>query len=56
MPLLAAGGVLILEASKQMKTPVGPGVRVTAKQPLQVLEGIRGGVPEPVRGRSQEPL
>lgn len=56
LPLLAAGGVLILEASKQMKTPVGPGVRVTAKQPLQVLEGIRGGVPEPVRGRSQEPL
>ncbi len=54
LPLLAPGGVLIVEASKQMQAPVGPGLRARVKQPLQVLEGIRGGVPEPAQGRSQE--
>lgn len=52
VPLLAPGGVLIVEASKQLRAPVGPGERVTSKRPLQVLEGLGGGVPEPARGRS----
>jgi len=53
IPVLAAGGVLISEVSKQMNAPVGPGLRVTKKQPLSVLDGIRGGVPEPAQGRSR---
>ncbi len=52
VPLLAPGGVLITEVSKQMHAPVGPGSRVTAKRPLRVLEGLGGGVPEPARGRN----
>ena len=52
LPLLAAGGVLIVEASKQMHAPIGPGLRASVRQPLRVLEGIRGGVPEPAQGRN----
>lgn len=52
LPLLAAGGVLIVEVSKQFNAPVGPGLRASVKEPLRILEGIRGGVPEPVRGRN----
>ncbi len=33
-------GVLIVELSKQVRAPVGPGVRVTVPSPLHVLEGI----------------
>ena len=52
IPMLAAGGALMVEVSKQMQAPVGPGLSAKVKQPLRVLEGIRGGVPEPVQGRN----
>ena len=49
LPLLAAGGVLMVEARKHPPGAVGPGVRVTEKKPLRVLEGL--ATPEPARTR-----
>ena len=49
LPLLAAGGVLMVEARKHPPGAVGPGVRVIEKKPLRVLEGL--ATPEPARTR-----
>jgi hypothetical protein len=32
-----AGGVLIVEASKRVQAPSGPGLRETVRKPLEVL-------------------
>ena len=47
MPLGLAGGVLVVEATKQVPAPRRPGLGQRVKKPLSVLEGL--GVPEPSR-------
>ncbi len=43
-----AGGILILEVSKQVHAPTRPGLRAAMKKPLQVLEGLPRPEPKPV--------
>lgn len=55
-----AGGVLIVEASKQVYAPTRGGLGAVVRKPLRVLEGVRPGarppVPEPaMRGRQAHP-
>ena len=45
LPIVKAGGVLIVEASKQSVAPVGPGLRESVKRPLRALEGMAAPVP-----------
>lgn len=49
MPVFKAGGVLVVEASKQLAAPMRPGLTAAVKRPLQVLEGISTPTPEPSR-------
>ena len=49
LPIFAGGGVLIVEASKQVAAPTRPGLPEAVKRPLKVLEEIGGTVPEPSR-------
>lgn len=48
MPLVLAGGALVLEVSKQVYAPRNDGQREQAKSRLGVLEGIGGRAPKPV--------
>ena len=50
-PMLS-GGVLIIEASKQVYAPTRPGLAAAVRRPLRVLEG--GGQPVPEMGRKGE--
>jgi len=52
LPIFSAGGVLIVEVSKQSVAPVGPGLREAVKRPLRVLEGMAAPAPKPVRHQS----
>ncbi len=45
LPVITAGGVLLVEVSKQIPAPKRPGLAERVKRPLRVLEGM--GVPEP---------
>ncbi len=49
-PVIAAGGVLMVEVSKQMAAPTRPGLTEAVRRPLRALEGI-GARPETARGR-----
>jgi len=40
LPVFAAGGVLIVEVSKQVSAPTKPGLAERVRQPLKVLEGV----------------
>lgn len=51
IPVFAAGGVLVVEASKQVPQPRRPGLGEAVKRPLRVLEGLAGPAPEPATGR-----
>lgn len=52
LPIFAAGGVLMVEAAKQVPAPSPPGAPARVRRPLKVLEGL--GVPEPApAGRNQ---
>jgi hypothetical protein len=42
-----AGGVLVVEASKQTYAPTRPGLRDVVRRPLRVLEGLPAPVPTP---------
>ena len=46
-PILMAGGVLMVEASKQIPAPRRPGLAQRVRQPLKVLEGLGQPVPKP---------
>jgi SAM-dependent methyltransferase len=48
-----AGGVLMLEASKQVYAPTRPGLPAAVRRPLRVLEGI--GIAEPAPSRRSQP-
>lgn len=50
MPVIAAGGVLMVEVSKQIAAPTRPGLSERVRRPLRALEGI-GVKPETARGR-----
>ena len=47
MPLIVAGGVLIVEVSKQSAAPTRPGLTEAVKRPLKALEGIAKPQPKP---------
>ena len=49
LPVVVAGGVLMVEVSKQMAAPTRPGLSERVRSPLRALEGI-GATPETVRG------
>jgi len=42
-----AGGVLVVEVSKQQRAPVQGGLGAVVRRPLRVLEGMGQGTPEP---------
>jgi SAM-dependent methyltransferase len=50
MPWLA-GGVLMVEATKQVYAPTQGGLRAVVRKPLKALEGVRNGRPEPALNR-----
>lgn len=47
IPVIAAGGVLIVEVSKQMAAPKRPGLTEAVRRPLKALEGIAKPKPKP---------
>lgn len=49
IPLFRAGGVLMVEVSKQIPAPTRPGLTQAMRRPLRVLEGM--SVPEPTPTR-----
>ncbi|QQA42074.1 class I SAM-dependent methyltransferase [Pelagovum pacificum] len=49
IPVFKAGGVLMVEVTKQVANPMRPGLPESVKRPLKVLEGIGSPVPEPSR-------
>ncbi|SLN69841.1 hypothetical protein [Roseisalinus antarcticus] len=49
VPVFKAGGVLMVEVTKQVAAPTRPGLPEAVKRPLKVLEGIGTPVPEPSR-------
>lgn len=48
IPVFAAGGVLMVEVTKQVPQPKRPGLTEAVKRPLRVLEGMGGPVVKPV--------
>ena len=50
MPWLA-GGVLMVEASKQVYAPTRGGLTAAVRRPLKALEGVGKGSPEPAMNR-----
>jgi hypothetical protein len=40
VPLLAAGGVLMVEVAKQIQTPVRPGLAEAVRRPILVPNGV----------------
>ena len=43
-----AGGVIMVEATKRVHRPAGPGLEEMVRRPLRVLEGVPGSTVEPV--------
>lgn len=50
LPVFAAGGVLMVEVSKQVPQPKRPGLGEAVKRPLRVLEGLGAPLPEGATG------
>ncbi len=50
-----AGGVLLVEACKQVHAPTRPGLPEALRRPLGVLEGMSTGRPKPASGRQGRP-
>ena len=51
VPLMQTGGVVMVEASKQVYAPTGTGTPEAIRRPLRVLEGIGAAAPKPTTGR-----
>jgi len=49
LPFVVAGGVVMVEASKQMAAPTRPGLGEAVTRPLKALEGITAPNPETAR-------
>ena len=54
MPFVVAGGVLIVEVSKQMAAPTRPGLGEAVKRPLRALEEITKPKPKPETARTSQ--
>lgn len=50
-----AGGVLMVEVTKQVPAPPRSGLRAALSRPLQVLDGITAGDPKPVGSTRSHP-
>ncbi|NSX54836.1 class I SAM-dependent methyltransferase [Parasulfitobacter algicola] len=48
IPILATGGVLMVEVSKQVYAPRKPGLPAAVKRPLEALDGLTNPAPKPV--------
>lgn len=48
LPVFTAGGVLMVQVTKQVPQPKRPGLAQAVKRPLRVLEGMGGPVVKPV--------
>lgn len=48
LPMILAGGAVMTEASKQVQTPIRPGLGAAVRRPLELLEGIGKPEAEPV--------
>ena len=55
LPVVAAGGVLMVEVSKQMAAPTRPGLTEAVKKPLKALEGMAKPQPKPEGAASRLP-
>lgn len=55
LPSYLAGGVLMVEASKQVYAPRRSGLRESVRSPLEVLEGIARPKPKPTPARRNIP-
>lgn len=55
LPVIATGGVLMVEVTKQMAAPTRPGLGEAVRKPLKALEGIGGPVPDTARSREPRP-
>ena len=51
MSMVLSGGVLMVEATKRVQAPSGPGERVARRSGLKVLEGLGAAKPETARTR-----
>ena len=47
IPIVAAGGVLIVEVSKQSAAPTRPGLTEAVRRPLKALEGMAKPIQKP---------
>lgn len=54
MPFVVAGGVLMIEVSKQMAAPMRPGLGEAVKRPLRALEEIAKPKPKPEIARTSD--
>lgn len=53
MPTIYAGGVVIVEVSKQIPAPKRPGLAEAVKKPLTILDGLTNPVPKPAMRSSR---
>lgn len=53
MQMVVAGGVLMVEVSKQVPQPTRPGLGEAVRRPLRVLEGLGQPVPDTARSRGR---
>lgn len=51
IPIVAAGGVLMVEVTKQSAAPTRPGLKEAVRRPLRALEGIAKPLPQPDTAR-----
>ncbi len=49
LPVVMAGGVLIVEATKQVPAPTRPGLAEAVRRPLRILDGMAQPAPKPAR-------
>jgi hypothetical protein len=48
LSVFSAGGVLMVEATKRVQAPRGPGLRASVRKPLEALNPKPKPVPKPV--------
>lgn len=51
MPSIYAGGVLMVQVSKQIPAPKRPGLAEAVRKPLTILDGLTNPVPKPAMAR-----
>jgi SAM-dependent methyltransferase len=54
IPVIAAGGVLMVEVTKQSAAPTRPGLKEAVRRPLKALEGITAPQPKPESARTSD--